>query len=104
MPQETQLRIASHIVSALVCQNRARPWAERLEDIQEALNVSAELMRRFHGSTPPRASAAPRPKTMEAVIRRGVVPSLDEWRAKRSAQGATAPNPANRSAPAPRSH
>ncbi len=53
MHHDTQLHIASQLLSALMFQTPSRDMDDREADIRHALDVAAELMRQWGPTTPP---------------------------------------------------
>lgn len=97
-PQDPQLDLAARFLGSLMAMDRNRTLADRDDDIDHALDVAEELIRRrrARSSSPPPMTLELRPpiETREEVVERDWI-SVPEWRAERNS--AQSPKPPRRS-------
>jgi len=109
MPANTELRIASRLLPALMAQSGTRDIADREADIQHALDAAALLMRRFaaspagqvqHAYVPSSGSrSAPRAAAVDRAQAPPTFPSQEEWRKSRGLPPAPTPQAARQPFP-----
>lgn len=93
--QDLQLDLAARFLGSLMAMDRNRTLADRDDDIDHALDVAEELIRRRKARSPsaPSMTLELRPpiETREEVVERDQM-SVEEWRAeRRSAQKPPSP-------------
>ena len=93
--QDLQLDLAARFLGSLMAMDRNRTLADRDDDIDHALDVAEELIRRRKARSPSASSMTlelrPPIETREEVVERDQM-SVEEWRAeRRSAQKAPSP-------------
>ena len=84
--QDRKLDLAARFLGGLMAMDRNRTLADRDDDIDHALDVAEELIRRHHARSPstPAMTLELRPpvETREEVVERDRM-SVEEWRAER---------------------
>lgn len=93
--QDPQLDLAARFLGSMMAMDRNRTLADRDDDIDHALDVAEELIRRRRARSPstPAMTLELRPpiETREEVVKRDQI-SVEEWRAeRRSAQKPPSP-------------
>lgn len=89
---DLKLRIATHLLSSLINQDRGRSLPERDQDLDHSIELAAELIRRCEGRSPPTDEHILRPqppiKTREQIVDRAEIP-LAEQVAERRREAST---------------
>jgi len=90
MHHDTQLHIASQLLSALMVNTPSRDMDDREADIRHALDVAAELMRQWGPTTPPVGFNPPPAagRSLSMPVDRSLPPpempeSMEQWRSSR---------------------